>query len=61
MERLLILNAIHIFIDSESNEYDDIEMKSRSMLDPPLSDIDFKKMVWVGTTLKETRSLSHPG
>ena len=43
----------HISNDSKSIEYDVIEILSRSMSDPTLSDIDFKnKMAWVWTTLK---------
>ena len=43
----------HISIDSKSIEYDVIEIQSRSMSDPTLSDNDFKnRMTWVWTTLK---------
>jgi len=39
--------------DSKSIEYDVIEIQSRSVSDPALSDIGFKnKMAWVWTTLK---------
>ena len=31
-------------MDSKSTEYDVIQIQSGSMSDPPLSDIDFKKM-----------------
>ena len=42
---------MNFFIDSKSIE-DDI-IQSRSMSDPPLSEIDFKnKIAWVWTTLK---------
>ena len=41
-----------ISIDSKSIVYDVIEIDSRLMSDPPLSDTDFKnKMAWVWTTL----------
>ena len=50
IERLYILNDISFA--SKSFEYDIIEIQSRSMSDPPLSDIDFlNKMAWVWTTL----------
>ena len=40
-------------IDSRSIKDDLIQIQSRSLSDPPLSDIDFKnKMAWVWTTLK---------
>ena len=40
-------------MDSTSIEDDVIQIQSRSMPDPPLSDIDFKnKMAWVWTTLE---------
>ena len=39
----------------DSKSIDVIQIQSRSMSDPPLSDIDFKnKMAWVWTTLKRT-------
>ena len=43
----------HISMYSKSIEYDVIEIQSRYMSDPTLSDIDLKnKIAWVGTTLK---------
>ena len=43
---------LNFYIDSKSTEDHDIETHSRSMPDPPLSDIGLKnKMVWVRTTL----------
>ena len=43
----------NFLIDYKSIEDDIILIESRSLSDPPLSDIDFKnKMVRVGTTLK---------
>ena len=42
---------MNFLIDSISNEDDVIQIQSRSMSDPLLSDIDFKnKMAWVRTT-----------
>ena len=39
---------LNLQTDSKSIEDEDIEIQSRSMSDPPLSDIDFKyKMAWV--------------
>ena len=44
-------------IDSESVEENVISVQTRSVSDPPPSDIDFKnKMAWVRTTLKIWRS-----
>ena len=40
-------------VGSKSIEFDGIKIQSRSISDPPLSDIDFKiKIAWVWTTLK---------
>ena len=39
---------LNFWIDSKSIEDEDIQIQSRSMSDPPLTDIDFKyKMAWV--------------
>jgi len=47
------LNLNFFLIDSKLIEDDIIQIESRSLSDPPLSDIDFKnKMAWVLTTLK---------
>ena len=51
IERFWILNDKSTIV-SKSIEYDVIEIQSRSLSDPSLSDIDFKnKMAWVPTTL----------
>ena len=45
-------------IDSKSIEYGVIQIQSRSMSDPPLSDMDFKnQMTWVWTTLNDLNIL----
>ena len=44
---------MNFLVDSKSIEDYVIQIQSRSMSDPTLSDIDFKnKMAWVWTTLK---------
>ena len=51
IERFWILND-HTSIDFKLIESDVIEIQTRSMLDPPLTDIGFKNiMAWVWTTL----------
>ena len=47
---------MNFLIDYKSIEDDVVHIQTRSMLDPNLSDIDFKnKMAWVWTTLNLAR------
>ena len=49
---------ISFLIDSKSIEDGVIQIQSRSMSDPTLSDIDYEnKMAWVWTTLKTQQML----
>ena len=41
---------LNFWIDSKSVEADDVQIQSRSMSDPSLSDIDFKNK-WLGSEL----------